>query len=327
MSESVSAAVLVIGDEILSGRTKDANIGHIAERCGEFGIDLREVRIVADDQPDIVAALNALRTRYDYVFTTGGIGPTHDDITADAVAAAFGVNIAEDPRAIALLLERIKPEDLNAARRRMARIPHGADLVENNVSKAPGFWIGNVIVMAGVPRIMQAMLDSVMPKLAGGVRTVARTVDARSVPEGTYAAGLEAIATGPRRHQRRLLSLVPGWTLPQRDRRSRQVCGRGRTGGDGRGSACRRTRGTLGAMTIAGPTRRFPISWEQFHRDCRALAWRLSGLGPFAAMVTITRGGLVPAAIVARELSIHVIETIAISSYRHEATCRRRQRC
>ncbi len=191
---SISAAILIIGDEILSGRTKDANIGAIAERCTAIGIDLREVRVVADDEDDIVAALNALRSRYTYVFTSGGIGPTHDDITADAVAAAFGVPIAEDPRAIELLLQRIKPEDLNAARRRMARIPHGADLVENTISKAPGFWIGNVIVMAGVPAIMRAMLDAVTPKLAVGARTLARNVAADAIPEGAYSAGLGAIA-------------------------------------------------------------------------------------------------------------------------------------
>ena len=126
MTETVTAAILVIGDEILSGRTKDRNIGTIADRCTELGIDLSEVRIVADDEAAIVEALNALRARYTYVFTTGGIGPTHDDITADAVAKAFGVGISEDTRAIALLLERIKPEDLNPARRRMARIPDGA---------------------------------------------------------------------------------------------------------------------------------------------------------------------------------------------------------
>jgi molybdenum cofactor synthesis domain-containing protein len=165
MSEQVTAAVLVIGDEILSGRTRDANSGHIAHYLTQIGVDLREIRVVGDEEAEIVAAVNALRTRYTYVFTTGGIGPTHDDITADAVAKAFGVEISEDARAIKLLLERIKPEDLNAARRRMARIPHGAELVENPISKAPGFWIGNVIVMAGVPSIMQAMLDSVAPKL------------------------------------------------------------------------------------------------------------------------------------------------------------------
>ncbi len=194
MSEPVTAAVLVIGDEILSGRTKDRNIGTIADRCTELGIDLSEVRIVPDDEAEIVAALNALRARYTYVFTTGGIGPTHDDITADAVANAFGVRIAEDPRAIALLLERIKPEDLNAARRRMARIPEGAALVENSVSKAPGFWIGNVIVMAGVPAIVEVMLNAVTPKLAGGALTRARAISADGLPEGAYAAALTEIA-------------------------------------------------------------------------------------------------------------------------------------
>ena len=150
--------------------------------------------MVPDVEDEIVAAVNALRARYDYVFTTGGIGPTHDDITADAVAAAFGVGIAEDPRAIALLLQRIKPEDLNAARRRMARIPDGAELVENSVSKAPGFMIGNVIVMAGVPAVMQAMLDAVTPKLAGGARTVSRSIAAGTLAEGAYATMLQAIA-------------------------------------------------------------------------------------------------------------------------------------
>ena len=190
----VTAAVLVIGDEILSGRTTDKNIGSIASRCSEIGIDLREVRIVPDDETEIIAALDALRSRYTYVFTTGGIGPTHDDITADAVAKAFGVGISEDPRAIALLLERIKPENLNEARRRMARIPHGAELVENSVSKAPGFWIGNVIVMAGVPAVMNAMLDAVTPQLTSGAKTIARSVAAGTLPEGAYASALGEIA-------------------------------------------------------------------------------------------------------------------------------------
>ena len=192
--ETITAAILVIGDEILSGRTKDKNIGTIADYLGAVGIDLREVRIVPDVTDDIVAALNALRHRYTYVFTTGGIGPTHDDITADAVAAAFGVEISEDPRAIALLLERIKPDDLNAARRRMARIPHGAALVENKVSKAPGFWIGNVITMAGVPAVMASMLDAVGPLLKTGSRVVAETVEAGNLPEGAYAADLGTLA-------------------------------------------------------------------------------------------------------------------------------------
>jgi molybdenum cofactor synthesis domain-containing protein len=192
--KSVTAALLVIGDEILSGRTKDKNIGFVADYLTEIGIDLREVRVVPDIIPEIVDALNALRARYTYVFTTGGIGPTHDDLTADAVAAAFGVEISEDPRIIALLLQWMKPEDLNAARRRMARIPQGATLVENSVSKIPGFWIGNVIVMAGVPTIMQAMLTAVGPKLRTGPRTVSQTIVAGNVAEGAYAADLSAVA-------------------------------------------------------------------------------------------------------------------------------------
>lgn len=191
---NVTAAVLVIGDEILSGRTKDKNIGYIADYLAQIGIDLREVRIVPDVEDEIVAALNALRHRYTYVFTTGGIGPTHDDITADAVGKAFGVPVIEDPRALALLLERIKPEDLNAARRRMARIPVGGDLVENKISKAPGFMIGNVIVMAGVPAIMQAMLDGVAPRLKTGAKMLVENVEAGNLPEGLYAADLTTVA-------------------------------------------------------------------------------------------------------------------------------------
>src|SRR3954470_17335792 len=140
----VTAAVLVIGDEILSGRTKDKNIGYIAEYLTAIGIDFKEVRVVPDEDDEIVAAINALRQRYTSLFTTGGIGPTHDDITADCVAKAFGVTIDVDERARAMLLERIRPEDLNEARLRMARIPAGASLIENAISKAPGFRIGNV---------------------------------------------------------------------------------------------------------------------------------------------------------------------------------------
>jgi molybdenum cofactor synthesis domain-containing protein len=195
MSEKqVTAAVLVIGDEILSGRTRDTNSGHIAHYLAQIGIETREIRVVADVEEEIVAAVNALRSRYDYVFTTGGIGPTHDDITADGVAKAFGVGISEDPRALALLLERIRPEDLNEARRRMARIPDGAELVANPISKAPGFWIGNVIVMAGVPAIMQAMLDDVATKLVKGVKILSELLDTHGLPEGAYAAGLGALA-------------------------------------------------------------------------------------------------------------------------------------
>src|SRR5467141_3734267 len=191
----VTAAVLVIGDEILSGRTKDKNIGYIAEYLTGIGIDLREVRVVADDEAAIVEALNALRIRYTYVFTTGGIGPTHDDITADAVAKAFGVPIGPDPRAVAIMKERFDQmgTEMNEARMRMTRIPAGADLVLNKVSAAPGFWIGNVIVMAGVPSIMQAMLDDVAPKLATGARMMSETVRA-DTREGDIGTELGAVA-------------------------------------------------------------------------------------------------------------------------------------
>lgn len=190
----VTAAILVIGDEILSGRTKDRNIGYIAEYLTNMGVELREARVVPDVEDEIVAALNALRARYTYVFTTGGIGPTHDDITADAVAKALGVPIGEDPRAIALMMERYKPEDLTEARRRMARIPEGADLIANPVSKAPGFRIGNVIVMAGVPSVMQAMLDDAAKGLATGRKIIAETIEAGNIPEGLYGGPLAKIA-------------------------------------------------------------------------------------------------------------------------------------
>lgn len=192
--DTVTAAILVIGDEILSGRTKDKNIGTIADYLTAAGIDLREVRIVPDEADMIVEAVNALRARYTYLFTTGGIGPTHDDITADCVAKAFGVGIDIDERARSMLLERHKPEDLNEARLRMARIPFGADLIANPISKAPGFRIGNVMVMAGVPAIMQAMLDAVGPTLKGGAAMLSETIEARGIPEGTYAGELGAIA-------------------------------------------------------------------------------------------------------------------------------------
>jgi molybdenum cofactor synthesis domain-containing protein len=191
--KNVTAAVLVIGDELLSGRTKDTNVGHIAETMTSIGVDLREVRFVPDIEEEIVAALNALRARYTYVFTTGGIGPTHDDITADAVAKAFGVGIDRDPRAVALLKERFTGGDLNEARLRMARIPDGAELVVNPVSKAPGFWIGNVIVMAGVPSIMRAMLDHVVPQLKTGAKTLSETIDG-GLKEGDIATDLREIA-------------------------------------------------------------------------------------------------------------------------------------
>ena len=193
-AEAVTAAVLVIGDEILSGRTQDQNSHYIAKYLADIGVDLREIRVVPDVEAEIVAAVNVLRARYAYVFTTGGIGPTHDDITADAIARAFGVGIEEDPRAIDMLLERIRPDQLNEARRRMARIPVSAELIENSVSKAPGFMIGNVIVMAGVPMIMRTMLDAAAPRLRTGARVLVETIEADAIPEGRYAKDLAALA-------------------------------------------------------------------------------------------------------------------------------------
>ena len=184
-----TAAVLVIGDEILSGRTQDTNTNTIARFLGVLGIDLREVRVVGDVQAEIVAALNSLRAVYDFVFTTGGIGPTHDDITADAVAAAFGVGIGYHPEAYALLEARYPPGEFNDMRKRMARIPHGAALIANPVSGAPGFHIGNVFVMAGVPMVMRAMMEQIAPQLPRGTAVISVTVEA-NVPEGVIAPGL-----------------------------------------------------------------------------------------------------------------------------------------
>jgi len=193
--EVVRAALLVIGNKILSGRTKDENIGYIAEYLTALGIDLMEVRVVGDEETAIVDVLNALRHRYTYVFTTGGIGPTHDDITAACVAKAFGVPIDADPRALAILHDWLKATgaEMNEARLRMTRIPKGAELVLNKVSGAPGFWIDNVIVMAGVPSIMQAMLDEVAPKLKTSVRMLSETVRANA-REGDIGMQLGEIA-------------------------------------------------------------------------------------------------------------------------------------
>src|SRR6476660_7065700 len=192
-SSVVSAALIVIGDEILSGRTKDKNIGHIADHLTAIGIQLKEVRIVPDEEQEIVAAVNALRTRYDYVFTTGGIGPTHDDITADSVAKAFGVGIDHHPEVVARFRERWTEQDLNESRLRMARIPDGAELIQSATILAPGFKLGNVIVMAGIPTIMQAMMDIVAPKLKSGVRMLSDSVRANA-REGDIGGPLREIA-------------------------------------------------------------------------------------------------------------------------------------
>ncbi len=193
-ADTITAGLLVIGDEILSGRTKDVNIGATADFCTDLGIELREVRVVSDETDDIVDAVNALRSRYTYVFTTGGIGPTHDDITADAVAKAFGVALPINDEARAMLEARWQQTgtEINAARLRMARIPEGAELIVNSVSAAPGFRIGNVHVMAGVPVIMRAMLEALAPTLKGGRKVMSVTVKA-AVGEGTIGGPLAAL--------------------------------------------------------------------------------------------------------------------------------------
>jgi molybdenum cofactor synthesis domain-containing protein len=189
-----TAAVLLIGDEILSGRTKDKNLGFIADYLSALGIDLKEARVVSDQEEEIANAVNALRHRYSYVFTTGGIGPTHDDITADAVARAFGVPIDHDARAVEILLAYFREmgREPNEARMRMARIPKGASLIDNPVSKAPGFQMGNVFVMAGVPKIMHAMMEDVAKRLTPGVPMQSRQVEFRG-GEGDAAKPLGEI--------------------------------------------------------------------------------------------------------------------------------------
>jgi molybdenum cofactor synthesis domain-containing protein len=192
-----TAAVLIIGDEILSGRTRDTNLNTIARFLAALGIDLMEARTVGDRPRQIVEALNALRAAHDYVFTTGGIGPTHDDITADCVAEAFGVELEEHPEALAIL-ERRYGDELNAARRRMARIPAGGTLIANPVTDAPGFQIANVFVMAGVPKIMTAMLEDVAPRLRTGAVVHTRTIRVTGVGEGSVADLLSAAARANR---------------------------------------------------------------------------------------------------------------------------------
>ena len=189
----VTCAVMIIGDEILSGRTQDTNLRDIAKYFGLYGVDLAEARVVGDIEEEIVTALNHLRARYDYVITTGGIGPTHDDITADCVAAAFGVELYEHPEIIEMMTRRWQGE-LTGARRRMARIPVGGNLVKNPVQGPPGFNIENVFVLAGVPQIMRGMLEDVGPRLRRGAVIISRTVRVEGSGEGVIAAPLEALA-------------------------------------------------------------------------------------------------------------------------------------
>jgi len=207
MTDTITAGMVVIGDEILSGRTKDRNVGHLADVMTAIGIDLREVRIVADDEDDIVAAVNALRHRYSYVFTTGGIGPTHDDITADAIARAFGVPCDYDARALAMLEASYAERGIafTPARKRMARMPKGAEHIDNPISIAPGFRIGNVHVMAGVPAIFQAMLDNVVPTLKTGARLLSETVHC---PYGEGTIG-DALAEIQKKHPDTIIGSYP----------------------------------------------------------------------------------------------------------------------
>ncbi len=192
--DRVTAAVIVIGNEILSGRTKDANLPYLAAGLNEIGVVLAEARVVPDIEAKIVEAVNAMRAEYDYVFTTGGIGPTHDDITAAAVAAAFGRKVVRHPEAEAALRGFWEARDIEvtAARLKMAEVPDGASLVENAVSIAPGFRVENVIVMAGIPSVMQAMFEAVKGDLKRGAKVLSRAVSCQ-VPEGTIAAGLGVV--------------------------------------------------------------------------------------------------------------------------------------
>jgi molybdenum cofactor synthesis domain-containing protein len=192
-----TAALIIIGDEVLSGRTQDVNLKYVASRLGELGIALREARVIPDDRAMIIAAVNELRRACTYVFTTGGIGPTHDDITSECVAEAFGLPWEPHPEAWDLLARdyasRTPPVEFNASRQRMATMPRGAELIRNAVSVAPGFRVENVYVLAGVPKVMQAMFEAIAPRLTGGRPTVSRTVHAAGAMEGQIAAGLGAI--------------------------------------------------------------------------------------------------------------------------------------
>jgi molybdenum cofactor synthesis domain-containing protein len=188
-----TAAILIIGNEILSGRTQDINVQFIAKRLAALGIKLEEVRVIPDVPRRIISAVNELRAAYDELFTTGGIGPTHDDITSECVAAAFGVPWEIHPETFTMMEARMGKENFNAARQRMATMPRGATPIANAISLAPGFSIGNVHVMAGVPRIMQAMFDALEPNLPRGTPIAMRAVHGMGVMEGAIAAGLSAI--------------------------------------------------------------------------------------------------------------------------------------
>ena len=189
-----TACLIIIGNEILSGRTHDKNLPHIAEKLNDAGVRLMETRVIPDIEETIVATVNECRAKFTYIFTTGGIGPTHDDITAASIARAFGVALIRHPEAVRLLTEAYAPRgiEMNEARLRMANVPEGATLIPNAATAAPGFKIGNVHVMAGVPRIMQAMLETVLPSLEGAAQMFSVSVKT-NLPEGTIADGLAEI--------------------------------------------------------------------------------------------------------------------------------------
>ena len=188
-----TACVLVIGNEVLSGRTQDANIRFLATSLGELGIPVREVRVIPDVAATIVATVNEVRQKFTYVFTTGGIGPTHDDITSECIAAAFGVPWEPHPVAFARMEAAYRPGEFNVARQRMGTMPRGAALIDNAMSVAPGFQMGNVYVMAGVPRVMRSMFEWLAPRLEGGRRIEQRAVHSFGLAEGLIAEGLTAI--------------------------------------------------------------------------------------------------------------------------------------
>lgn len=192
MPKTVTACLVIIGNEILSGRTQDKNLAHLATRLNDVGVQLREVRVIPDVEETIVTTVNEVRVKYDYVFTTGGIGPTHDDITSASIAKAFGVPIFRHPDAERILRAHYSKDMINEARLKMADVPKGAVLLDNPVSSAPGFSIGNVYVMAGVPKIMQAMLDAIIPTLKGGATVLTHSITT-NLPEGTIAKGLTDI--------------------------------------------------------------------------------------------------------------------------------------
>ena len=228
-----TACLLVIGNEILSGRTQDVNIKFLATRLGELGIPLRQVRVIPDVAETIISTVNEVRAAFDHVFTTGGIGPTHDDITAECISAAFGVPWEINDEAFAIMNARYPKGEFNAARQRMATMPRGATLIENPVSAAPGFTIGNVHVMAGVPRIMQSMFECLAPTLKGGAPVISRAVYAIGLLEGAIAADLGGGAEASPAAGRRQLPLRAADRERGRDRQQRHRRGGGGSGNGG----------------------------------------------------------------------------------------------